>query len=71
MESDREERQFIRQAALIYLPITLGTAALFFSAASLIGNYNLVARIGGTFWVAFLTLIVTMPIVTTRVKKHR
>jgi len=37
----------------------------------LTGNYPLVARIGGTVWVATLSLIVSMPIVISRVKKRQ
>jgi hypothetical protein len=71
MEHEQVERQVARQSALIYLPIAFGTALLFLLAASLLGDYPLVARIGGTVWVGLLSLIVSMPIVTARVKKHR
>ncbi|HLE50481.1 MAG TPA: hypothetical protein VI755_00360 [Anaerolineales bacterium] len=39
--------------------------------ASLAGSYPLVARLGGTAWVGLLSLIVSMPIVTTWVKKSQ
>lgn len=58
-----------RQSALIYLPISLGAALLFLLAASLGGDYPLVAKMGGAVWVGILSLIVSMPIVTARVKK--
>jgi hypothetical protein len=51
------------------VPISLGAALLFFLATGLIGGYPLVARIGGTVWVGLLSLIVSMPVVISRVKK--
>ena len=67
MEHEQVEQEVVRKSALVYLPITLGAALLFWLAASL-SDYPLVARIGGTVWVWLLTLIVTMPLVTARVK---
>jgi hypothetical protein len=64
------EKEVARRSALIYLPISLGAAALFFLAASLVGGYPTVAKIGGVVWVGLLSLIVSMPIVTSRVKHH-
>ncbi len=69
MEHEQVEQDVARKSAFIYLPIALGTALLFWLAASL-GDYPLVARIGGTVWVWLLSMIVTMPIVTARVKRH-
>lgn len=69
MEHEQVERDVARRSALIYLPISLGAAALFLLAASLFGNYPVVARIGGTVWVGLLSLIVSMPVVISRVKK--
>jgi len=69
MEHNQIERQIARRSALIYLPIAFGAALLFFLAASL-GNYLTVARLGGTVWVGLLSLIVSMPVVTDRVKRR-
>jgi hypothetical protein len=69
MEHEQVEQEVARKSALIYLPIALGAALLFWLAASL-GDYPLVARIGGTVWVWLLSMIVTMPIVTARVKRQ-
>lgn len=69
MEHEQVERDVAQKSALIYLPIALGAALLFWLAASL-GDYPLVARIGGTVWVWLLSMIVTMPIVTARVKRQ-
>ncbi len=69
MEHEQVEQNVTRKSAFIYLPIALGTALLFWLAASL-GDYPLVARIGGTIWVWLLSMIVTMPLVTARVKRQ-
>ncbi len=55
---------------MIYIPISLGLAVLFFLAASLVGGYPPVARFGGMVWVGLLSLIVSMPLVISRVKKQ-
>lgn len=70
MEHEQLERDVARKSALIYLPISLGAALLFLVAASLLGNYPLVAKVGGTVWITLLSLIVSMPLVTSRVKKQ-
>ncbi len=70
MEHEQVEKEVARKSALIYIPISLSTAFLFLLAASLSGDYPLVARIGGTVWVATLSLIVSMPLVISRVKKR-
>jgi hypothetical protein len=69
MEHEQVETEIARRSALIYLPLSAGVALAFLLAASLLGNYPLVAKIGGTVWVAILSLIVSMPIVTSRMKK--
>jgi hypothetical protein len=70
MEHEELERDIARRSALIYLPIAVGTALLFLLAASVFGDYPLVAKIGGMTWVGVLSLIVSMPLVTARVKKQ-
>jgi hypothetical protein len=70
MEHEPVEATVVRQSALIYLPISIGAALLFLLAATLVGDYSLVARIGGAIWVGILSLIVAMPLITARVKKH-
>ena len=64
------EKEVARKSALIYLPISIGVALLFLLAATLLGDYPVVAKIGGTVWVGLLSLIVSMPIVTSRVKRQ-
>jgi len=68
MEHEKIEKEIARRSALIYVPIATG-AALLFLLATLTGDYPPVARFGGMVWVGLLSLIVSMPIVTSRVKK--
>ena len=70
MEHEQVEKQVAQKSLLIYLPISIGAALLFLLITSLSGNYPLVARIGGTIWVGLLSLIVSMPVVISRVKKQ-
>jgi len=69
MEHEQVEKQVAQKSALIYIPVSLGAALLFLLVSTLTGDYSLVARVGGTVWVALLSLIVSMPIVISRVKK--
>jgi hypothetical protein len=70
MEHEQVEKVVARRSAAIYLPIAIGAAALFWLAAGVMGGYPLVAQIGGAVWVGILSLIVSMPIVTARVKRR-
>lgn len=70
MEHEQAEKEIARRSALIYLPISIGTGLVFILTASLVGHYPPVAKIGGMIWVGLLTLIVSMPIITARVKRH-
>ena len=69
MEHSSIDQAIARRSAFIYLPISLGGALLFLLAASA-GGYPIVARIGGSIWVGLLSLIVSMPIIISRVKKQ-
>jgi hypothetical protein len=69
MEYEQIEREVARKSAWIYLPVSLGTALLFLLAARY-GGYPPVAVYGGATWVALLSLIIAMPVVTARVKKQ-
>lgn len=69
MEHEQVEKQVAQMSALIYIPISLGSALLFLLISTFTGDYPLVARVGGTVWVALLSLIVSMPIVISKVKK--
>ena len=70
MEHEQVEKEVAQKSALIYLPISIGAGLLFALAASLTGNYTLVARIGGAVWVGLLSLIVSMPLIISGVKKR-
>jgi hypothetical protein len=60
----------MRLSAAIYLSIAISAAILFFLVANLLGGYPTVAKFGGMLWVGLLSLIISMPIVTARVKKR-
>ena len=70
MEHEQIEKTVAQKSVWIYLPLSLGSALLFLLIASLTGNYPPVARLGGALWVGLLSLIVSMPIVISRVKKQ-
>lgn len=57
-------------SAMIYTAVSFTASILFFIAATLVGKYTEVARFGGAFWVLLLSFIVTMPLVTSAVKKR-
>ena len=69
MEHEQVEKQVAQKSALIYIPVSLGSALLFLLVSTFTGDYPLVARVGGTVWLALLSLIVSMPIVISKVKK--
>jgi hypothetical protein len=71
MEQEQVEKQIARRSAWIYIPIAIFAALSFLLLTSLAGSYPLVARLGGMAWVGVLSLIVSMPIVTTWVKKSQ
>ena len=69
MEHEQVEKKVAQKSAMIYIPISLGSALLFLFVSTFTGDYPIVARIGGTVWVGLLSLIVSMPIVISKVKK--
>jgi len=70
MEGNSVESEITRRSLSIYLPISITAALLFLIAASVTGDYPTVARVGGAVWVGMLSLIVSMPLVTARLKKR-
>ncbi len=64
------DRRIALTSVAIYSTISVTVSALFFTAATLAGKYADVARIGGAVWVLLLSFIVTMPLVTSAVKKR-
>ena len=69
METEKLDQEIARKSAVVYLAITAIVASLFFITTGLIGTYPMVARIGGVMWISLLTLIVSMPLVITSMKK--
>lgn len=57
-------------SAVTYSVISITSSILFFTAATLAGKYADTARFGGAAWVLLLSFIVTMPLVTSFVKKR-
>ncbi len=64
------DRKIARTSVAVYSAISVTASILFFIAATLAGKYTDIARIGGAIWVLLLTFIVTMPLVTSQVKKR-
>jgi len=70
MEYEQVEKEMARKSALIYLPISIGSALLFLLTTAFSGDYPIMTRVGGMVWIGLLSLIVSMPIVISRVKKQ-
>ena len=68
MDQKKLEAEVGRRSARIYIPLFLGAGGLFFLAAGWAGETALAARVGGALWVGLLTLIVSMPLATARMK---
>ncbi|MEW6232527.1 MAG: hypothetical protein AB1566_09475 [Chloroflexota bacterium] len=64
------ERKVALLSAATYTGISLTVALAFLVTATLVGTYSDVARFGGAAWVFLLSMIVTMPLVTSRFKKR-
>ena len=56
-------------SALTYTGTSLGITLAFFIASGLVGSYPMPARTGGAIWVFLLSMIVTMPLITSYFKK--
>jgi hypothetical protein len=69
MDTETLDKVIAHKSAMVYLAITAAAALVFLLASTLIGNYALVAKVGGAVWVSLLTLIVSMPLVTSSFKK--
>ena len=64
------ELKIARRSAMTYGAISLTVALIFLIVATFTG-YDAVARFGGAIWVFMLSMIVTMPVVTSRFKRAR
>jgi len=56
-------------SAIVYTTVSLAAALVFFGV-TLAGDYSWVTRGGGAAWVFGLSMIVLMPLVTSRVKQR-
>jgi hypothetical protein len=70
MAMEQAERNLTRRIAITYTAVSLAIALIFLVAATL-GGYDAVARFGGAAWVFMLSMIVTMPVITSRFKRGR
>jgi hypothetical protein len=59
-----------RVSAAIYTGVSILAAGTFFALTVLTGDYTWVTRIGGSAWVALLSLIILMPTVTPWVRRR-
>ena len=57
-------------SAIAYSAVSITASVLFFLEATLAGRYTDVARFGGAAWVLLLSFIVTMPLITSFVKRR-
>jgi len=71
METEKVDQSIARRSARRYVPISLAVGILFYTFASLTGDYTLVARIGGAVWVTLLSFIVSTPLITARLKRRQ
>lgn len=67
---EQAERSIAQRSAMTYSAISLTVALIFLIVATVTG-YDAVARFGGAIWVFMLSMIVTMPVVTSRFKRGR
>ncbi|MBI3016153.1 MAG: hypothetical protein HYY65_14075 [Candidatus Tectomicrobia bacterium] len=65
----RSEDRVATRSAFTYTGTSLGLTLAFFIASGLVGSYPLAARTGGAIWVFILSMIVTMPLITSYFKK--
>ncbi|MGE5577520.1 MAG: hypothetical protein ACM3TT_10070 [Syntrophothermus sp.] len=56
-------------SAIWYTGISLGLSLLFILATAGNAKYTAIARYGGATWIFLLSMIITMPLVTSYVKK--
>ena len=59
-----------RISAVIYGGISALATGTFFAVTVLTGDYTWVTRIGGSAWVALLSMIILMPTVTPWVRRR-
>ncbi len=67
--NEQLHRKALRLSALVYTTISAVLALAFLMAATALG-YPITARVGGTVWVFLLSMIVSMPLVTSYFKRR-
>lgn len=63
------DKRVIRMSALWYTGISLGVVAVFLLLVRAVGGYPPAAVYGGAVWSFLLSMIVTMPVVTSYFKR--
>ncbi len=63
------DKRIARVSALWYTSISLAVVALFLILVKILGGYPPAAIYGGAVWSFLLSMIVTMPVITARVKR--
>ena len=64
------DKRVVWLSALWYLGISLAVVAVFLILARVVGGYPPAAVYGGVVWSFLLSMIVTMPVVTSYVKRR-
>ncbi|HWT80683.1 MAG TPA: hypothetical protein VN648_18000 [Candidatus Methylomirabilis sp.] len=64
------DKRIARVSALWYTSISLAVVTLFLILVKVVGGYPSAAIYGGVVWSFLLSMIVTMPVVTARVKRR-
>ena len=64
------DKRIARVSAFWYTGISLAVVGLFFILTRVVGSYPPAAIYGGAVWSFLLSMIVTMPVVTARVKQR-
>lgn len=64
------DRRAAYVSAVVYTTVSLVGVLAFLAATTFRGDYDWVARLGGTGWVFLLSMIILMPTVTPWLKKR-
>lgn len=67
--NEQTQQKALRLSALVYTTISLVLALAFLGTATTL-NYPVTARFGGAVWVFLLSMIVSMPLVTSYFKRR-
>lgn len=68
--SETLDRRLPPRSSVLYTTLSALIALAFLGLATVKGDYPDVARFGGALWVFMLSMIVTMPLVTSWCKKR-